>query len=104
MLLLPLLSMMQAPEHHLLGLVEEYAMRLRVARSKNDFQVLTAIWQTPGPLALQLMLYLTAQSAITVYPAVSFSASSPSAMARFMLKCRLWLEWCSYGRSGRAWP
>ena len=63
--------MMQAPERYLLGLVEENAMRLRVARSEDDLQVLTAIRQTPGPLALQLMLYLTAQSAIAMYPTLS---------------------------------
>ena len=84
MLLSPVLCMMQAPKHHLLALVEKYAMRLRVARSEDDLQVLRAIWQTPGPLALQLMLYLTAQATITMYAAL-FTASSLWAMAGLML-------------------
>ena len=65
--------MIQLPRHHLLGLVEEYAMCLRVARSEDNIQVLTAVWQTPGPLALQLMLYLTAQSAITPFHGICFA-------------------------------
>jgi hypothetical protein len=56
---------MHAPEYYLLGLVQEYAVRLSVARGEDDLAVVTAIWQAPGPLALQLVLNLTAQAAIT---------------------------------------
>ena len=65
---------MHVSECYLLGLVQEHAVRLSVARGEDDLTVVTAIWQAPGPLALQLVLNLTAQAAITfckTFPAAS---------------------------------
>jgi hypothetical protein len=76
---------MHVTEYYLLGLVQEYAVRLSVARGEDDLAVVTAIWQAPGPLALQLVLHLTAKAAIT------FRMTLPAASV-----C-----WCSCGTIGR---
>ena len=68
------------PDYHLLGLAQEHAVGVRVARREDDLAVLTAIWQTPGPLALDLMLNLTAQAATPICLTLP-PAPPPSTMA-----------------------
>ena len=45
---------------HLLGSVKEHTVGFSVAGCVYDLTVITAIWQAPGALAFQLVLYLAA--------------------------------------------